>query len=49
MVYAAKNKKNMTSSGGDGLKSEEISFESNILMKNIREEVSRLSELHKIL
>ncbi len=47
MVYAAKSKKNMTSSEGYGLKSEGISFESNILLKNVREEVSRLSNLHK--
>ncbi len=47
MVYAAKNKKNMTSSEGYGLKSEGISFNSNILLKNVREEVSRLSDLHK--
>ena len=47
MVYAAKSKENMTSSEGYGLKSEGISFESNILLKNVREEVSRLSNLHK--
>ncbi len=47
MVYAAKSKKNMTSSEGYGLKSEGISFDSNILLKNVREEVSRLSNLHK--
>ena len=47
MVYAAKSKKNMTSSEGYGLKSESISFESNILLNNVREEVSRLSDLHK--
>jgi len=47
MVYAAKNKKNMTSSEGYGLKSEGISFDSKILLKNVREEVSRLSNLHK--
>ncbi len=47
MVYAAKSKKNMTSSDGYGLKSEGISFDSNILLKNVREEVSRLSDLHK--
>ncbi len=47
MVYAARNKKDITSSEGYGLKSERISFESNILLKNIREEVSRLSNLHK--
>jgi len=46
MVYAAKSKKNMISSEGYGLKSEGISFESNILLSNIREEVSRLSNLH---
>ena len=47
MVYAAKSKKNMTSSEGYGLKSEGISFDSNILLKNVRKEVSRLSDLHK--
>jgi len=47
MVYAAISKKIMTSSDGYGLKSEGISFESNILLKNVREEVSRLSNLHK--
>jgi len=47
MVYAAKSKKNMTSSEGYGLKSASISFESDILLKNVREEVSRLSNLHK--
>ncbi len=47
MVYAAKSKKDMTSSEGYGLKSEGISFESNTLLKNVRKEVSRLSELHK--
>ena len=47
MVYAAKSKKNMDSSEGYGLKSEGINFESNILLKNVREEVSRLSNLHR--
>ncbi len=47
MVYAAKNKKNMSSSEGYGLKSEGISFNSSILLKNVRKEVSRLSDLHK--
>jgi len=47
MVYAAKCKKNMDSSEGYGLKSEGINFESNILLKNVREEVSRLSDLHR--
>ena len=46
MVYAAINKRNMLSSGGFGLKSKEISFKSNILLNNVREEVSRLSGLH---
>jgi len=47
MVYAAKSKKNMDSSKGYGLKSEGINFESSILLKNVREEVSRLSDLHR--
>ncbi len=47
MVYAANNKRIMTSSEGYGLKSEEITFESKILLRNVREEVSRLSNLHK--
>ena len=47
MVYAANNRKNMLSSEGYGLKSNGINFESNILLKNVREEVSRLSDLHK--
>jgi len=47
MVYAAKSRKNMISSEGYGLKTDEISFESNILLNNIREEVARLSKLHK--
>jgi len=47
MVYAAKSKKNMDSSEGYGLKSKGISFESSILLNNVREEVSRLSNLHR--
>ncbi len=47
MVYAAKSKKNMDFSEGYGLKNEGINFESNILLKNVREEVSRLSHLHR--
>ena len=47
MVYAAKSKKNMDSSEGYGLKNEGINFESNILLKNVRDEVSRLSNLHR--
>ncbi len=46
MVYAANNRRNMVSSEGYGLKSKEITFKSNILLNNIREEVSRLSDLH---
>ena len=37
----------MYCSEGYGLKSEGINFESNILLKNVREEVSRLSNLHR--
>ncbi len=47
MVYAAKSKKNLDSCEGYGLKSGGISFVSNILLKNVREEVSRLSNLHR--
>jgi glutathione reductase (NADPH) len=47
MVYAAKSKKNMDSSEGYGLKNKGISFESSILLNNVREEVSRLSNLHR--
>jgi len=47
MVYAAKCKKNIDSSEGYGLKNEGINFESNILLKNVREEVFRLSNLHR--
>ena len=47
MVYAAKNRKTMNSSEGYGLQSKEISFNSNVLLQNIRGEVSRLSNLHK--
>ena len=49
MVYAANNRRNMLSSEGYGLISKEITFESNILLKNVREEVSRLSVLHSCL
>ncbi len=47
MVYAAKSKKIMDSSEGYGLKNEVINFESNILLKNVRGEVARLSNLHR--
>ena len=46
MVYAANNRRNMVSSEGYGLISKEITFKSNILLNNVREEVSRLSVLH---
>ena len=46
MVYAANNRRSMISSEGYGLISKEITFNSNILLNNIREEVSRLSDLH---
>ena len=46
MVYAAKNRKDMVSSEGYGLISREINFNSNTLLNNVREEVSRLSNLH---
>ncbi len=46
MVYAANNRRNMISSEGYGLISKEITFKSNILLNNVREEVSRLSALH---
>ena len=46
MVYAANNRRNMLSSEGYGLVSKEIIFKSNILLENVREEVSRLSDLH---
>jgi len=46
MVYAANNRRNMISSEGYGLISKEINFRSNILLNNVREEVSRLSNLH---
>ncbi len=46
MVYAANNRRIMVSSEGYGLESKEITFNSNILLNNVREEVSRLSVLH---
>ena len=46
MVYAANNRRNMISSEGYGLISKEITFNSNILLNKVREEVSRLSNLH---
>ena len=46
MVYAAQNRRNIISMEGYGLTSSGNNFESNILMKNIRDEVSRLSNFH---
>ena len=46
MVYAANSRRNMISSEGYGLISKETTFNSNVLLKNVKEEVSRLSELH---
>jgi len=46
MVYAALNMRNMVSSEGYGLINKEITFKSDVLLNNVREEVSRLSELH---
>ncbi len=46
MVYAANSRRNMISSGGYGLISKETTFNSNVLLNNVREEVSRLSEIH---
>ena len=46
MVYAANHMRNMVSAEGYGLASTEIYFNSNILLKNVRKEVCRLSELH---
>ena len=47
MVYAAKNRKNMFSAEGYGLKGNGISFDASTLLDNVRKEVSRLSALHK--
>ena len=46
MVYAANSRKNIINSNGYGLCSEKLSFKSELLLKNIRNEVERLSELH---
>ncbi len=46
MVYAANNRRNMDSYEGYGLTSKEITFKSDVLLNNVREEVSRLSNLH---
>lgn len=46
MVYAANSRKNILSSRGYGLTHEKLSFDSKFLLKSIRNEVDRLSELH---
>ena len=46
MVFAANARKNIISSAGYGLSTEKILFNSNILLKNIKDEVSRLSVMH---
>tara|TARA_Y100000589_G_scaffold282874_1_gene280596 strand:- start:1140 stop:2519 length:1380 start_codon:yes stop_codon:yes gene_type:complete len=46
MVYAANAKKNMMTAEGYGLSYENMIFKSDSLLKNIRNEVDRLSELH---
>lgn len=46
LVYAASSKKNIDLSEGYGLVNKFISFNSQTLLKNIKNEVSRLSDLH---
>jgi len=46
MVYASNSRKNILNSKGYGLTHENLSFDSKFLLKNIRNEVDRLSELH---
>ena len=46
MVYAANAKKNFIDSRGYGLNYEKLSFDSKFLLKNIRNEVNRLSQIH---
>ncbi len=46
MVYAANARKNIITSNGYGLCHEGLLFKSELLLKNIRNEVDRLSELH---
>ncbi len=46
MVYAANSRKNILNSKGYGLSSEKLSFDSKVLLKSIKNEVNRLSELH---
>ncbi len=46
MVYAASAKNNIKNSKGFGISFSDISFDSKILLKNVKNEVSRLSEMH---
>tara|TARA_Y100000589_G_scaffold127916_1_gene121857 strand:- start:126 stop:1487 length:1362 start_codon:yes stop_codon:yes gene_type:complete len=46
MVYAANERNNIINSEGNGLNLKNLSFDSSVLLKNIKKEVSRLSELH---
>jgi len=46
MVYAANERSNMINSEGNGLSFNNLYFDSSILLKNIKKEVTRLSDLH---
>jgi len=46
MVYAANERSNMINSERNGLSFKNLSFDSSILLKNVKQEVARLSDLH---
>ena len=46
MVYAANSNNDIKNSSGYGISFKDLSFSSEILLKNVKEEVSRLSEMH---
>ena len=46
MVYAANSNNNIKNSLGYGISFENLTFNSEILLKNVKDEVSRLSEMH---
>ena len=46
MVYAASSNNNIKNSSGYGISYKDLTFNSEILLKNVKNEVSRLSELH---
>ena len=46
MVYAANARKNMIDAEGYGLSKDRVDFSSEILLKNIKDEVKRLSDIH---